>query len=120
MATRKLGGLDRIAESLPGQAQLPCLESVLAASDDVETHCSTELRGDAGQVPAFGALAVLVDEGGRGGQYADPSRRLIARYACSTSAAVTRYERQNTGRKKGANARLECCPARVSGPPARD
>ena len=68
VATRKLGGLDRIAESLPGQAQLPCLESVLAAADDVETHCSPELRGDVGQVPALGVLAVLVDEGGRGGQ----------------------------------------------------
>jgi hypothetical protein len=38
VATRKLGGLDRIAEPLPSQAQLACLESVLAAADDVETH----------------------------------------------------------------------------------
>ena len=57
VATGKPGGLDRIVEPLPSQAQLPCLESVLAAADDVETHCSPKLGGDARKIPACGVLA---------------------------------------------------------------
>jgi hypothetical protein len=54
VATGKLGGLDRIAEPLPSQAQLPCLESVLAAADDVETHFSPEFRDKAAAPPGGG------------------------------------------------------------------
>jgi hypothetical protein len=58
VATGKLGGLDRIAEPLPRQAQLPCLESVLAAADEVETQGSPKLRGGAREVPARSVLAM--------------------------------------------------------------
>ena len=67
MATLKLGGLDRIAEPLPSQVQLATLESVLAAADDMESHCSIQLRRDPRQIPTGSVLAVFVDEAGRGG-----------------------------------------------------
>jgi hypothetical protein len=52
VAARKLGRLDRVAEPLASQAQLPSLESVLAAADDVDGHRSSKLRGDERQIPA--------------------------------------------------------------------
>jgi hypothetical protein len=57
----KLGGLDRVAEPRASQAQLACLEGVLAAADDVEAHSSPKFRDDAREIPACGVLAVLVD-----------------------------------------------------------
>jgi hypothetical protein len=72
VATRKLGGPDRIAEPLASQVQLPSLEPVFAAAYDVDRHRFPKLRDDAPQIPAGGVLAMLIDEGSRGVQCADP------------------------------------------------
>jgi hypothetical protein len=72
VAPRKLGRLDRVAEPLASQVQLPSLEPVLAAAYDVDRHRFPQLRDDTPQIPACGVLAVLVDVGGGGRQYADP------------------------------------------------